>query len=175
MLRESRVGQCLQSGLRLDAAGQFLGVDPRLGLGQHEGHQSSGGRRRHEQHRLAEAGVDDRHRHEGLRRPIHAHDHGPALIHLQDFADMQRLAGPHLLKAGLIDQDGIGDLQVANLANQHVGRRPGQAGVVQAHQDDALVSTVGQLGLGLAAVEIDGPGHARNAADAENVVIGDGY
>ena len=172
---EAHVGQRLQIGLLRDAPGQLLGVDTGLGLGQHEGRQPSGRGGRHEQGGLAEARVDDWHSHERLRCPIHSHDHGPALVHLDDSARVQRFARPHLVKAGLIDQDGVGDLQVADLANEHVRRCTREAGVIQAHQNDALVSAVGQLGLALPSVQVDGPGHAGNAADAEEVVVGDGF
>jgi len=55
------------------------------------------------------------------------------LIHLDDSARVQRFARPHLVKSSLIDQDGVGELQVADLANEHVRRCPREAGVIQAH------------------------------------------
>ena len=66
-----------------------------------------------------------------------------------------------------------GYLEVADAPQQHVGRRPRQAGIVQAHQDDTLIGPVGELCLTLSAIQAHGPGHPGNAADAEEVVVGE--
>ena len=148
------------------------GATPRLALDQHERDHPAVGR--HEQGGLAVTGVDDRLGLKCLRGAEDADDHGPAVVHLQHLAGVERLAGPHVMEAGLVHDDGVGLLQVAQPADDHVVGGPGQAGVVHAEQVDRLEVAVGRAGPRPALVKIDGPGDTRHAADAVNIVVGDG-
>src|SRR5262249_24360799 len=157
------------SGPLLDTAAKLRRIHTVLGLDEDVVHEVAfardvtGG--------MAVASINDWVGGKGRRHIAHADEHGTLVIELKGAAQLIWLLAPHVLVAGLVDDDGVGPLEVVHAAHDHVARRAHERFVIQPAEADVAGVAVFQPGPHDAPVGANGPGHARHATHAHQVDI----